>query len=378
MTLLDRYILRSFFFNLILWLFCIIGIYIVFDLFTNVDGLVKAGKALGNVPMTILTYYLFKSIPIAMSLGSILGLVSAMITIAMMMRHNELIPIQAAGVSTIRIIMPLIGAVLIVTVGSTVLREMVLPHYLNELVMDVSTLSEDRGNMVNATIDNETGITLQGDRIFRRTARISNPNFVLHKPLVRQVTYLRAKEAFHRPAGEGRPAGFMLVELRDIPELLKDAPLKYGEKPIVLMHRDAPDWIEPGNGFVASNVPFDYLASNDAWRQYASTPDLIRAVRNGSLDLGSRIHASIHGRVMQPFLDMTLLFLGLPVILRSGDRNIFKSLGLSGLLILTFLVVRESCQFLGGSGDMPVLGAWLPMMIFLPIAVNQFMMLREK
>lgn len=378
MTILDRYILKSFFFNLILWFFCIIGIYIVFDLFTNLESLVDIGKKMGSVPKTIIVYYLFKSIPIGMMLCSLLGLVSAMITIAMMMRHNELIPIQAAGISTIRIITPLIVAVVFVAATATVFREAVLPNYVDELVMEVEDMVEDQGIVANATIDNVTGITLQGERIFKKESRISDPNFVLHRPLVKKTTYVKAKNAFYHSAKNGRPAGFLFVDLKEPSGITKETGLTLENEPVLITHQDAPDWIEANQCFIASNVPFDYLASNDAWRQYASTFDLVKAVRNNSLDVGNRIRAVIHSRVLQPFLDIILLFLGLPVILGNGDRNVFKAMGISGLIVFSFLIVQKSCEYLGANNGMPVLGAWLPLMVFFPIALNQFLMLRER
>lgn len=378
MTILDRYIIRSFFFYLILWFFCIIGIYVVFDLFTDLDPLLNAGRAAGSIPKILFLYYFFKSLPIAIMLSPLLGLVSAMITVAMMMRHNELIPIQAAGISTIRIITPLIGAVVLVAVASTGLREMVLPNFLDELVKEAGDFHKDPGTMVNATIDNETGVTIQGDRVFRSERRISQPNFVLPKTLANQVVYLRAENAFHHQAERDHPAGFRLVNIKSAPEMLQGPSLEINGEKVLITHADAPDRIEPNACFLVSNVPFDYLASNDAWRSYASTWSLIQASRNKSLDIGNPIHAIIHGRLLQPLLDITLLFLGLPIILANGDRNVFKAMGLSGLLVLFFLVVRESCQYLGAYGEMPVLGAWLPLLVFGPIAVNQFLKLKEK
>ena len=376
MTILDRYILKSFFFNLILWCLCIIGIYVVFDLFTNLDVLIQAGKNAGSVPKVIATYYLFKSIPIAMMLSSVLGLISAMITIAMMMRHNELVPIQAAGISTIRIIRPLIVAVVFVAIGACIFREIVLPHYIDELVMDVSDFTTVKGGILNATIDNETGISILGDETFRKESRISKPNFVIPKPILKQATHLKAENAFHHPAQDGRPAGYMLTGLTEKPAVVNGPALVYNDKTLLMTHQAAPDWVGANDCFVVSNVPFDFLVSNSAWREYASTWDLIKAVRNKSLDVGNRVHATIHTRLLQPLLDVTILFLGLPIILASGDRNVFKAMGISGLIILAFMVVQKGCQFLGANNDMPVLGAWIPLLIFGPIAVNQFLMLR--
>jgi lipopolysaccharide export system permease protein len=378
MTILDRYLLKSFFFNLIFWFICIIGIFIVFDLFTHLDSLVQKGKEQNNVFRLIGTYYLFQSIPIAMTLSSILGLVSAMIAMAMMIRNNELVPIQAAGISTLRIIRPLIIGVIFVAVVSTILRETVLPHFLDELVMEAEDIAKDRGVRLNAMIDNETGISILGDQIFRKELRIGNPVFVIPKPIAKQLTRLKAKDAFYHSAKNKKPAGFMLVGFAEIPAILNGDSLTFNGQPIVITHQDEPDWVKADSCFVVSQVPFDYLASNDAWRQYASTWELFKAARNNSLDVGNRIHAIIHCRILQPFLDITLLFLGLPAILASGDRNVFKAMGISGLVILAFLVIQKSCQYLGANGNMPVLGAWLPLMIFVPFAVNQIMMLKTK
>jgi lipopolysaccharide export system permease protein len=377
MTILDRYILKRFFFNIILWFVSIVGIFIVFDLFTNLDTLIAAGKDVNNIPLVIGKYYLFKSIPIIMMLNSVLGLLSAMITIASLKRHNELIPIQAAGVSTIRIIMPLIIAVIFVALSATTFREIVLPKFLDELAMDATSIEKNKGVMVNAIIDNETGITIHGDRTFRKESRISSPNFILRSPIVKQITYLKAKNAIHYQANSQHHAGFMLQDLQEIPDTIKNESLSLNDKKIVITHQDEPDWINENCCFIVTNVPFDYLASNDSWRQYASTLDMFHAARNKSLDVGNRILATIHARLIQPFLDVMLLFLGLPIVLLNSDRNVFKTLGLSSLIVISFIAMREVCQYFGSSMDMPVLGAWLPLLIFGPIAINQFLKLYE-
>jgi hypothetical protein len=273
--------------------------------------------------------------------------------------------------------MPLIFAVIFVALLATVFREMVLPQFLDELVMDITSIEKNNGVMVNAIIDNETGITIHGDRTFRHESRISLPSFILRNPIVKQITYLKAQNAIHCPANNKHKAGFMLVGMQEMPEILKSNSLTINDRKVVITHHDEPDWIDANSCFIVTNVPFDYLASNDAWRQYASTLDMFLAARNQSLDVGNRIMAIIHARLIQPFLDVMLLFLGLPIVLLNSDRNIFKTLGLSSLIVISFIALREICQHLGSNADMPVLGAWLPLLIFGPIAVNQFVKLYE-
>jgi lipopolysaccharide export system permease protein len=261
---------------------------------------------------------------------------------------------------------------------AAVLREAVLPNYLDELVMNIGQLSKNKGTIVNATIDNVTGIAIQGEILFRKERLITDANFVLHKPLVKQPAYLKAAKAVYYPADKKYPAGFMLLGLKEEQEITKGETIKIGNKDIVITNRSEPDFVKNGDCFIATNVPFDYLGADDAWRQYGSTWELVKAARNKCLDVGNRVTSVIHCRLIQPFLDITLLFLGLPLIVGSGDKNIFKAMGISALVVFAFLAVCQGCQWLGSSADMPVLGAWLPLIIFLPIAVNQMLALREK
>ena len=374
MNILDRYILRSFLFNFIGWNLCFVGIFVIFDLFTNFDSLLQAGKAANNVPKVIFCYYFFKSIPIVMLLGSVLSLIAAMVTVAMLMRNNELVPIQAAGITTLRITQPLIIAVFCLTVLFCLMRECVLPNIQDYITMEASDYAKNDGTLVNAAIDYETDVSIRGDRVFRSEKRISKPVFTFPRAITKQQLQLTGESALHKPAAKTRGAGFLISGVHDR-HILQSPSIVWKEKPILLTPKDTDD-LEPDQCFVVTNLPFESLASQDGW-QYASVLTLISTARNKSVDAGASMHATIHSRLTQPVLDMTLLFLGLPVLLLCGDRNVFKAMGLSGLILIAFLLVCYACQFAGANSDMPVLGAWLPMMIFVPLAVNQFMLLRE-
>ena len=377
MTILDRYLLRSFVFNLIMWLFCVVGMFVVFDLVSNFDAILKAGKEAGSITKLLLTYYTFKSVPVVMMLGSLIGLLSAMVTVAMLMRLNELVPIQAAGVSTFRIVTPLLVAFLLFVTGLTVVRECVLPQCLDQLTADYIGLASQKGQIVNATVDYETGIHFHGARLFKKDKRISNPNFLINKPIVKRALNISAENAIYHAASGDQPAGFMLTNVKEPKDLPGGESLMFDGRPVVITSEDAPEWIAPTDCFVVTKVPFAYFVSSGSWSQYASTKEMITAARNPSMELGKRTHGTIHARLLMPFLDVTLVFLGLPIILSRGNRNVFKAMGISALILLTFVFVRESSQYLGVAFGQPALGAWLPLMIFGPIAVSQFWTLRH-
>lgn len=313
-----------------------------------------------------------QSIPFFDKVSPLLCLTSAIVTIAMMMRNNELVPVLAAGISSLRVVRPIIFAALLLTIGTAVSRELLLPQFLGDLQKDPTRYSEDEGTEINVAIDYQSRIRIQGQKAFFEDSRISSPNFRLSKELSVYGKDLTAKDAFYLPKNEDHPAGYLMKNVHQPQELLHSSSLTFEGRTIVITPRDA-DWLEPTDCFVVSGVPFDYLAANEMWRGYAATWDYISAMREQSLNLGKDIESVIHTRIVQPFLDITLLFLGLPIILKKGDRNVFKALGIVALIVILFLLVQFSSVFFGRNSEMPILGAWFPLFLFVPIAVKLYM-----
>ncbi len=373
MTKVDRYILRNFFKTLLLWYLCLVGLYIVFDLFTNFDDILSSGKENGNIFLSIGRYYFFKTFQFFDLLVSLLIMISAMITLSTMIRHNEMIPLLAAGISQLRIVLPIIGAAALVTFLAMACRELLLPSYLDDiLAKKPSDVGSEIGTSLEGMTDNRTGVKLRGDRAFWSTKTISNPKFALPVELNQYGKTLEAESAQHMAAAKGRPAGYMFRNVTAPRELLQNESLKYEDESIVITSKSEPDWIEPTDCFLVCGVTFNQVAGGEAWRQYGSTLELVEGARNPSLELGTQVYSVIHSRVTQPLLDMTLLLLGLPIILAKSDRNVFKALGIGALLIIAFLAIQLISKQVGISYQQPVMGAWFPLILFVPVAAYLF------
>ena len=73
--------------------------------------------------------------------------------------------------------------------------------------------------------------------------------------------------------------------------------------------------------------------------------------------------------MVNPLLDMTLLFLGLPLVLRNRERGVILAIGMAVLVVVGYYVVILGCQQMGNTSLIsPSLAAWLPLMIFVPVA----------
>lgn len=106
MTILDRYVLRKFSVPFLYCFFCFNGVWLVFDLSEHLPDFVK-GRA---TAAQLLEYYgsqLPEIVVISIPLATLLAL---LYSLAAMSRSNEIISMLGAGRSVFRIITPLLGA----------------------------------------------------------------------------------------------------------------------------------------------------------------------------------------------------------------------------------------------------------------------------
>lgn len=370
MRIIDRYLLGQFAQTFLICFLSLTGIYVVFDAFTNLDAFLRCAKGLQLLQL-IGAYYAYQSIFFFDRTSSLLVLMSAMFTIAWIQRHNEMTALMAAGVSRIRVVWPVIGASIAITLVAVVNREVLIPRFKDELIQRPSDL---QGNVTEAMFpqyDNETDVLIRGKSVCADLKRIDKPDFLVPHVLGEYGKQWLAETAYYQPADGNRPGGYLLDGMLEPKNLAKKPSLLLEGRPVLITPQDAPDWLKPEQCFVVSDVAFDQLNGGRAFRTFASTAELIHSLRNRSLDFGADIRVSIHSRIVQPFLDITLLFLGLPLVVSRESRNVFIAIGLCIGVVTLFLVLAIGFQQMGSSCLIdPALAAWAPLMIFVPAAVG--------
>jgi lipopolysaccharide export system permease protein len=178
---------------------------------------------------------------------------------------------------------------------------------------------------------------------------------------------ITASEAFYQKAKGDLPAGYILKGVQEPKDLDEKPSLEVGGLPVVITPHDRPDLLKSHECFVASDVDLDMIITKGA---YASTVDLVHSLHNPSLALGRDVETGIHARILRPFSDLTLLFLGLPLVLTRDNRNIFVAIGLCVLVVSIFVIFSMSLQGLATSHLIsPHFAVWAPLFIFVPIAV---------
>jgi lipopolysaccharide export system permease protein len=124
MKLLDRYIFRQFFMNLLLVLASLVAIYLLVDFFERIDNFNEAGKSIGLA----LTYFLLKIPFIYNQMAPVCILLAGVITLGVLSKNRELMSLNAGGISLMRIVVPIIAASLLFTLLTVAVAQWVLPR----------------------------------------------------------------------------------------------------------------------------------------------------------------------------------------------------------------------------------------------------------
>lgn len=370
LRIVDRYLLVQF-----VQIFCIVyisltGLFVVIDAFTNIDHFMTfARNQDAGLFQVMAEYYSYRAIAIFDQTSGILALVAAMFTVTWIERYNELTALMAAGVSRLRVLLPVMIAAVVIGLLAAANREMVMPQIRDHLAVDSRNIGGNQGEELLSRYDSQSNILIDGDQAIVAAEKIIGPNFILPARLSRYGKQIAAREAQYQRAEGDRPSGYLLSGVSTPSDLRGKPSLSIDERVVIVTPHDAA-WLADDQVFVVSDVAFELLTGGAVWREFASTSELVAELRSPSVDLGNDVRVAIHSRLLQPILDGTLLFLGLPLIVSRNNRSPFVAIGMATAVVALFFAVSLGCQSLGNSGWIrPALAAWLPLIVFCPVAV---------
>ncbi len=123
-TILDWYIIKQFIRNLLFSILCFIVIFILVDLFENLDKFIDNHLGFGMVT----NYYLYFIPEIIRLVAPISMLLATLFTAGRMINFNEIIAVKNAGVSLMRFMMPFLAVGVVVTGISIYFNNWVVPE----------------------------------------------------------------------------------------------------------------------------------------------------------------------------------------------------------------------------------------------------------
>ncbi|QDU30882.1 putative permease YjgP/YjgQ family protein [Anatilimnocola aggregata] len=370
MTLIDRYVLGLYLKALLMSFLVMAGMYMLVDVFANLEEhIANSADYRFKVPHLLADYYGPRLLWVFDKTAGILAASAAIFAVTWLQGTQELTAILSAGIRPTRVLRPIFFCTLIVAGLGVANREVWLPSFRSQLARNAQDWRGDKAKNCTPQFDPRSDVLLSGKKTIGKEKRIEGPMFRLLSPEFatwgRQIT---ADSAWYLPVDQGRPAGYLLSGVKQPANLASLGTLLIAGEPILLSPRDTP-WLKPDECFVVSVVTFEQFALGNGWRQNLSTKELVHGLKNRSLQSGADILVTMHGRFVKPLLDIVLVFLGLPLVLGRASRNIFVAGGVCLGLMATFFIVSLICQGLGNNFLLrPTVAAWMPLMIFGPIA----------
>ena len=347
---LDRHVLREFLLYLLLGLCAFIGIYLIVDLFEKIDTFVdhRADTA------AIFSYYLYSLPVILLQVLPVAMLLASVLAFGQLRKFNEITAMQSCGLSPLRITGPVLIVGLLISGGSFLLSEMVVPqaYARREETLEV-TIKQKRPEASAERSDID--YIGRGGRIY--VAKRFDPRV----PVLAEVSIQQ------RGSGEARarlwrrvdalealwtPGGFL--EMRN-----GTVRIFQGETETMAAFRRYGDsrLVEQPDEFMrVENDPFSMSRSQ--------LSDYIGRIREGGASV-SKYLVDYHLRVAFPMVNFIMVLLGTCLSLRIMRGTVALGFGITislGFIYYGFLRVGQA---LGYAGDLsPLLAAWMGNLAF--------------
>ncbi len=356
--LIDRQMVWGYFKSYLVCVSSLLSLYIVVDLFNNLDDFTRQKAGLPSVVRHVTDYYLTRVPQIFDRLCEAITLLAAMFTVAWMQRNNEQVPLLSAGVSTRRIVTPVLLCAFSMLSLAVLNQELLIPRIADKLVLDRDDPNGEKNLGVRGGYE-PNNIHITGDRAIRKTLSIFKFACLIPENVAGNQLHLQAEEAHYVKPTETHPGGW---------EMTNAQPAEVDPIPEVL------DVIDNGHYFLRTRkVDFDHLTRNPNWYQMATTKKLYDDLNDPDSTRLASMAVLFHMRLTRPLLGMVLVLLGLSVILRDQNRNVIISSGLCLVLCGVFFAFSYTCKTLGDNELLnPAFAAWMPVVTFGPFSFVLF------
>jgi len=348
MRILSRYIGREFLKLLSLWAFSFFMIFFIVELFERINAII-VNKAPFYV---ILEYFLYKIPPFLAQTLPFSTLLAALITLGVLARNNEVVAMKAHGVSTYRIMFPLLVLAAAVTAFIFLCNETIVPYAARKAsyIWSVKVKKEEERAFFQLN-----KIWYRGENAIYNI-RLLEPK----KNILQGVTIYYFDEAFTlRQRVDAREAHwngngwtFYQVAIRDfLPggEVMTET---YDERNISIP--ESPEDFKKG-------------MQNPDEMTYGELKEYVERLRSDGYD-PTRYVVDLHKKVSFPFLTLIMVLMGSPLALAASHGRgggIAQGVGISIGIGFIYWVAFAISVAMGYAGTFPpFIAAWAPNIFF--------------
>jgi lipopolysaccharide export system permease protein len=344
--ILDKYSMREFTKTILIALFAFVTIFITLDVVEYVDDFIDNDVALP----TVIKFYAFQiphifilSVPVAI-------LISALLTVGQMARHNELTAMKASGIRLSRAVLPLLAVGVFASFISLAVGEMIMPRTDTE-VMRIKTRDIKKSGGSQPRI--QRNISYRGKNGLFYFA----PEYDTRRQVMKEVVIEKWDETLAFRVNAKR------ATWRDSVWILSEAWVRwFDENGDVEREKYISD--EPFGGIRDYPRDISKEQKDPEEMSYWELQSLITRIEESGAD-ATRYRVGLHMKIAFPFTNVIVILLGAPLSarLRRGGIAVGVGLGL-GLCFVYYGFIRVG-QALGDHGVLaPVPAAWIGNVMF--------------
>ncbi len=361
MKILDRMLFFAFIRAYCICLTSTLSLYIILDMFNNLDDFGAHAHDFFDVLRNIISYYSYRTVQYYDRLCEAIAMLAAVFTIAWMQRNNEVLPVLSAGVSTHRILVPILAGTAVMLGLGIANQELLIPRISDVLMTDRDDLEQEKEVLVHGAYD-PNGVHIEGMLAVRKEQTVKFLYATLPETTSNSMIHLSARSGHYIPPSSDPLSGGWLLS---------------DTTPQEIDHEFQPEMLEsicPGKYFLKTQeVTFDVVARDPKWFNYASTERLYELLDRSDATRQPSLAVKFHMRLSRPVIGMLMVVLGLSIILRDQTRHMIISAGICLAMCAVFYGAIMICRFLGDNDYLsPALAGWLPVLLFGPYTLVQF------
>lgn len=333
-------------------------IYLVVDILEYMYQFIKLG-----VPLyTTVEFFMFKIPLITVQVAPVAALLSSLITLGILSRNSELVAMMASGINLYRLITPIIGISILVSIGSFIENECILP-YTNQRVTYIENTELKKKN--------PSGFFKQNGIWYRSKNAIYNIDlFDPERNTLKGVTIYYLDRDFNLISRiDAEMAGwidnkwhFYEISFRSFDDRAQIKMERWHKKIIPI-----------------PEVPDDFKMVEESADEmsYTNLRNYIKKIRAEGYD-ATKYLVDMHAKLAFPFASLIMPLLGIPFALKTGrGKGIARAVGISIVVSFGYWVMLSFSLSLGHSGVLPpIVSAWIPNFTFLMLGVLMLLNVR--
>ncbi|MBW8001309.1 MAG: YjgP/YjgQ family permease [Planctomycetes bacterium] len=360
MKILDKYVAKSFLTGYVIAFCVLMGLRIIPDLFVNLDEFSEHSD-IGTLAVmkNILTYYALNSTLYFRDASGMIIVIAAGFSLGKMVHANELVAILASGISLKRVIAPIVILSTILTGLMVIDQEFIIPPLAHKLVRSHDDLPGQEFYDIWFISDSK-GSLICSQRFDVKTSTLHRPTIITRKKISdtlgswETTTRIDAQSATFDP----NTGKWILI---DGWETKKD--FTQGRTPIDSYTTE----------ILPTDIPVRTRSKNKtllSFRQLSELAQLGTKIK----DL-AQVYSQKHFRITDPIMNLVMLMISLPILVCRDPKAMKGAIGRSFAILMVAFILTFTCKMLATEvifdTIMPEFWAWLPVFIFVPVAVME-------